>query len=270
MSRVNATGRTDTKRKMRRMKIEGQFIAHKVDMIASPGFGALSKSERRLLDRLELEHAEHGGMENGNLICTYSDFNEFGIRLQGIAAAIRVVSALGFVEVMKQGRAGNGEHRTPSRYRLTYLNTTGANGADAEKPTDDWRKTETEEQARMIASAARAARSKNKLPPPKTVVVPPPKTVVKSPVTAPRNGSTGTTTETVALSISREGVAARQERETSAARLHAILTDQERLAVFAAYRTLAIWSALVAEGCANQLETRPGKIWRIPRLAGDS
>ncbi len=164
MSRADGTGRRDTKRKQRRQRIEGQFIAHKVDMIASPAFRVLLLCERRLLDRLEIEHAAHGGVENAKLICTYGNCEDFGIRLQSIAASIRAVVALGFVEIMREGRAGNGEHRVPTLYRLTYLNTTGKNGVDAIQPTDEWRKIETLDDARRLAKEARAASSKKHSP----------------------------------------------------------------------------------------------------------
>jgi hypothetical protein len=47
------------------------------------------------------------------------------------------------------------------------------------------------------------------------------------------------------LSAGERAALARQERAATAAHLHAVLNDPKRLALFAAYRTLAIWSALV-------------------------
>ena len=52
--------------------------------------GVLSKSGRRVLDRLEIEMADDGGADNGNLIVTYEDFSAFGIDGHSIAPAIRV------------------------------------------------------------------------------------------------------------------------------------------------------------------------------------
>jgi hypothetical protein len=58
----------------RRNKISGQFTGHLVEMRESPAWWVLNLAERRLLDRLELEHSHHGGVENGRLIVTYGDF----------------------------------------------------------------------------------------------------------------------------------------------------------------------------------------------------
>jgi len=117
--------------------IEGQFIAHRIEMLESSAWASLTFAARRILDRLEIEHAHHGGKENGNLPCTYDDFERFGVRRASVAAGIRLLVAGGFVEVTHSGRGGNGEFRDPARYRLTYLNTPKAN------PTDEWRKITT-------------------------------------------------------------------------------------------------------------------------------
>src|SRR5262249_11706505 len=103
----------------RKTTIDGQFIAHRVEMIVSDAWGALSLPARRILDRLEIEHASHGGVENGNLPCTYDDFSRAGVRRQSVARAIRELEALGFVKVTQRGRKAAGEFYLPSRYRLT-------------------------------------------------------------------------------------------------------------------------------------------------------
>lgn len=114
--------------------IAGQFIAHRVEMLESPAWASLGFAARRCLDRLEIEHAGHGGKDNGALPVTYDDFAAFGIRRKSIAPAIRQLVAAGLVEITRQGRGGNAEYRQPSQYRLTYLPTAKAN------PTDDWRR----------------------------------------------------------------------------------------------------------------------------------
>jgi hypothetical protein len=47
-------------------------------------------------------------------------FVEFGIERHAIAPAIRELVALGFVEVTRQGCAGNAGCRQPTLFRLTY------------------------------------------------------------------------------------------------------------------------------------------------------
>ena len=134
----------------RRTAIDGQFAWHLIDMLRSPAWCALSLSARRLLDRVEIEMAEHGGTDNGKLPVTYDDFGRYGIHRHAIAPAIREAVALGFLEVTEPGRAGNAEWRKPNLFRLTYRNTDY-------KPTNEWKRIETDEQARAIARTARSA-----------------------------------------------------------------------------------------------------------------
>ena len=46
----------------------------------------LSLIEHRVLARIELEHMDHGGCENGKLPVTYTDFEKWGVRADSIAA----------------------------------------------------------------------------------------------------------------------------------------------------------------------------------------
>src|SRR5262245_20494160 len=105
----------------RATKINGQFAPRTIDMLRSPAFRALSLSGHRILARIEIEHARHGGRDNGRLAVTYSDFIEYGIHRHAVSRSIREVVALGFVEVARPGRGGNATHRNPNRFRITYL-----------------------------------------------------------------------------------------------------------------------------------------------------
>ena len=64
-------------------------------MLESPTFRELSLSARRVLDRLEIELAHHGGMDNGRLPVTYDDFQRYGIDRNAIAPAILELIAPG-------------------------------------------------------------------------------------------------------------------------------------------------------------------------------
>ena len=134
----------------RRTSIGGQFAPHTIEMLRSAAWRALSLSGRRVLDRLEIELADHGGTDNGKLPCTYADFEQYGIDRHSIGPALREVVALGFVEVTEVGRAGNAEFRRPNFFRLTYRHTRYA-------PTDEWKKI-TEDEARFLAQSARTVR----------------------------------------------------------------------------------------------------------------
>ena len=133
----------------RRTSIGEQFAPHTISMLRSPAWRALSLSARRILDRIEIELADHGGTDNGKLPVTYEDFVRYGIHRHAIRPAIREVIALGLVEITEAGRAGNADWRKPNLFRLTFRNTKYA-------PTNEWQKI-SEEEAEQIARAARTA-----------------------------------------------------------------------------------------------------------------
>lgn len=163
--RVNKKGRAIGALKLaRRNRIAEQFSARTISMLESPAFRVLSLSAHRILARLEIELAHHGGQDNGRLPVTYEDFRAYGIDRDAIAPALRECEALGFAEVTKRGRAGNAEFRTPSLYRLTYIYAAGA------PPTHEWRKLDTMEAAVPVARAARIARASRKTKAPRPQV----------------------------------------------------------------------------------------------------
>jgi hypothetical protein len=118
-------------------------------MLEAAPYRELSLSARRVLDRLEIELAHHGGTDNGRLPVTFDNFQSYGIDRHAIAPAIRELVALGFVEVTEHGRAGNAEWRTPNRFRITYIPTKDAD------PTHEWKRIQTAEKAAAIARGAR-------------------------------------------------------------------------------------------------------------------
>jgi hypothetical protein len=148
--RVNATGRaTGRLRTNRHTKIAGQFAPRLIDMLRSPAFRALSLSAHRVLARVEIELADHGGQDNGRLPVTFQDFEDYGIHRHAIGPALAECQALGFLEITQRGRAGNGEWRAPNLFRLTYRHMR------SEPATDEWKRIESIESAEAIARAAR-------------------------------------------------------------------------------------------------------------------
>jgi len=142
-----------SRRRERRTAIGGQFSARLIEMLESPAYAVLSKSAMRVLDRVEIEHAHHGGTDNGRLPVTYNDFVAFGIDRHAVKPGLREVTLLGFLQVTEQGRGGGrcAEFRRPSLYRLTYRHTRDA------PPTHEWRRIKTIEQALETAAEARKA-----------------------------------------------------------------------------------------------------------------
>ena len=192
----------------RKLSHEGPFILHTLEMRQSPAWVCLPDNARRVLDRLEVEHACHGGAENGKLVCTYSDFAKAGIRRASIALAVRQCVALGFLEVRVQGARSISNERWPSRYRLTYV--LGVKGSP--DPTHDWRRFETVEGAHAAAAMALSGRnlstqvrSKFKKPDAKTSLEPDAKTLPDWGMAGRENAPPRPDAKTRHLSISRGG-----------------------------------------------------------------
>jgi hypothetical protein len=128
--------------------IPGQFAWRLIEMLESPAYRALSRAARQILDRIEIELAHHGGKDNGRLPITYDDFVAYGVNRHAIAPAIRELISLGFIEVTRQGSAGNADWHRPNLFRLTYRDCFG------KKPTNEWRQITD---AEVLAKRARQA-----------------------------------------------------------------------------------------------------------------
>jgi hypothetical protein len=193
----------------RRNRISGQWSPRLIEMLESPGYRQLSQSAHRIISRIEIELAHHGGNDNGKLPVTYEDFIEYGVNRHSIAPAIREAAALGFIEVTKRGRGGNAESREPSLYRLTFAHDRNSR---QNPPTHEWRKIKTVDQAAIAAESARAASSpeaiangarRNKNRCRKPAPVPPPETGTEiRNFPPPESGPTGWGQKPALLSIS--------------------------------------------------------------------
>jgi len=137
-------------KRRRRNAISGQFSARLIDMLESPAYRALSLGAHRVLARIEIELAHHGGNDNGSLPVTYDDFQRYGIHRHAIAPAIRELVALGFI-LVELGCSGNAEFRAPNRFGLTYRPREGVDGDGSH----EWRRIKTTEEADQIAATAR-------------------------------------------------------------------------------------------------------------------
>jgi hypothetical protein len=139
----------------KRNRIDGQWNGRLIEMMESPAYRVLSLSAHRVMDRICIELAHHGGNDNGALPCTFADFEEYGIDRQAIAPAIRELEALGFIEVTMRGRPSAGDFRWPNLFRITWINSKSST-----EPTHEWRRFKTTEEAHLVASAARKASAK--------------------------------------------------------------------------------------------------------------
>jgi hypothetical protein len=118
-------------------------------MIRSPAWRVLGLSARRVLDRIEIELADHGGADNGKLPVTYDDFVCYGIHRHAVAPGIRELEALGFIEVTERGRAGNADFRSPNKFRLTYR------PVNRSPETNEWKRVTSDQMALEIKNQCR-------------------------------------------------------------------------------------------------------------------
>jgi hypothetical protein len=147
-----------SKGRKRPSSIEGQFAPRLIEMLQSSPWRTMSLSGRKVVERIEIEFAQHGGEaggENGRLPVTYDDFVRYGMDRQCVGPAIREAEALGFIVITRRGRAGNAEWHLPTLFRLTFRPAKGIPGNGC---SHEWRAIETMEQATILAKAARAAK----------------------------------------------------------------------------------------------------------------
>jgi hypothetical protein len=118
------------------------------DLLNSPAWLAMSGQCRKLVDALMAEHADHGGLENGNLMAPYNMLQAKGMRRGNILDAIIEAEALGIVDPTRGARS-YGSRRVPSRFRLTWLGT-----PDGLTPTNEWKSIKTVAEAKTRVSNA--------------------------------------------------------------------------------------------------------------------
>ena len=137
----------------RKKEFDGrQYAAQPIDLLKSPVWDVLSNTARKIIARIEIELANHGGKDNGKLPVTYEQFRQYGISRRLVARSIREAEALGIISC-KHGRGGNADLRQPSLFGLTYRRTDNA------PATDDWRRITTKSEAKKTAAAARDFRA---------------------------------------------------------------------------------------------------------------
>src|SRR5262249_40089890 len=156
MSRADRNTKAEPGFIKRRNKISGQFAPRLIEMLESPAWRVLSLSARKVINRIEIELAHHGGNDNGRLPVTKRGFMDYGVSDRLVAPAIREAEALGFIRVTERGRGGNSEYRQPNLFFLTFAH---CRTSRAEPPTHDWGKIKTIGGAEAIAAAARAEKN---------------------------------------------------------------------------------------------------------------
>lgn len=164
MSKANATGRSSGEWTAKEKKVFGPpkgeaWVWHTTELLCSPAWKAMSINTRRLIDFLEVEHRNHAGRENGNLMATYDQLVDFGLSRRIINAAVDEAEFLGLIRIVRGGRWA--DTNRPSTYRLTFY-------ADKRRSpaTNEWKGKTKEEidtwkQDRTKQVQARKAHRKN-------------------------------------------------------------------------------------------------------------
>jgi len=91
------------------------------EILESEAWRTAPINTRRVVDRLMLEHMAHAGTMNGKLVCTYDDFQKWGIGRRYLSASIANASQRGLIALTEKGRASAGENRWPNKYALGWL-----------------------------------------------------------------------------------------------------------------------------------------------------
>jgi hypothetical protein len=145
----------------RHNKISGQFAARLIEMMESPAYRVLSLSAHRVLSRIEIEWAHHGGEDNGQLPVTFDDFERYGVNRHAIGPAIAELGALGFIVVTEKGKkALAADYRRPNKFLLTSRPT--HKGAD---PLHSWKRFRTIEEAQAKSEEDRKLSGEKKKEP---------------------------------------------------------------------------------------------------------
>jgi len=166
----NATGRSSGEFTSKEKEIFGPprgkpWNWFPTELLASPAWRGTSINTRRLIDFLMIEHRNHAGLENGNLIATYNQLVDFGLTREAIRRAIIQAQKLGLIKVRDTG------FKNPSRFTLTFYAT-----PDFVAATNDWHRISEEdvkaikEDQRQRRKSKRQWRQKNRIPVPKAAL----------------------------------------------------------------------------------------------------
>jgi hypothetical protein len=128
------------------------FCAIRRDFLLSPAMAAASPQVHKLLSALQAELALHGGENNGEIVCPFSDLEAYGLDRRTLKAFRNEAISLGLL-ACKRGRAGLKKRGKAHRYRLTYLPT--FRRGEWLDPTDEWAALTTTKEAEIAKSRAR-------------------------------------------------------------------------------------------------------------------
>lgn len=134
------------------------FVMLYRSMFASPAYRVLSGLARRVLACLILEHLDHGGRDNGRLICPYGQIMEYCCTKDktAVSRALQELRELGFIDFKKGWGAGKDGDHAPNEYLLTFLPV-----SEDQAAANKWAHIQSIEDAKVIAKAFRRHRDRS-------------------------------------------------------------------------------------------------------------
>lgn len=107
------------------------------EMMAALINADLSRDAFRCLLRLWVEHCGQGRMANGELVCTYGDFQDAGVCRSRIRDSLAQLEQAGFIRIRRNGRIAG--HSRPNTYRLTWMGAWDGDGLATVPPSNEWK-----------------------------------------------------------------------------------------------------------------------------------
>lgn len=127
--------------KVNNMPKGSKFVQLSYELINSPAWRNRSINCIRIIEFLILENIRHSGQENGYLLATYDQLEEFGIARGNINYTIAEAVSLGLIAVNK-GRSRGYANSSLNRFRLTFLRSKNIDsthgGIYYTEPTNEW------------------------------------------------------------------------------------------------------------------------------------
>ena len=123
------------------------FLPHRLELLISPAWRSAPRPLRNILERIEIEHLSHGGLNNGALYVSYSQLEQFGVSRRSIKPALELGQKLGLLDVIQEADNHLSDIRAANGYRLTYVPAKGKTA-----PSDEW-KNITDDRAKALLDA---------------------------------------------------------------------------------------------------------------------
>jgi len=127
-------------RKVREIPKHMPFVPLTLELLKSDAWRGMSINCRRLIDFLLIEHMNHAGLENGDLIATYKQLEKFGVNR--ISKAIKEAEDRGLI-IIEHGSRKSLNESYPNRFQLTFLKYKDKNSNNVSSyyaPTNQWKR----------------------------------------------------------------------------------------------------------------------------------